>query len=168
MAKVSQSEFEPIESRVPESLMRRLILDAATSKYGTQAGKMRLRKQLTDAQFSACKWFDELNARYQVALCSPGGIKTSTGERVSKGNPPDPFSPLGWDIAEDEHLLVRRFDAARKAAMEGGLTQFKLFWFVVIEDGIPTGYACPLAVAKVADLIEAYRSRDSKRKGKRR
>jgi hypothetical protein len=144
------------------------VLDAAGQKYGTQYGRMRLRGQLTDPQFQACKWFDELYGRYLAALDRPRGIKTSTGEQVSKGHPPDPFSPIGLKIAADEHLLVKRYEAARLAGMSCGLVQFKLFWFVVIEEGVPTGYAGPLAVARVADAIEAYRSRDSKRNGKKR
>jgi hypothetical protein len=168
LTKSKDREFEAIDERVPESLLRRLVLDAAGQKYGTQYGRMRLRGQLTDPQFQACKWFDELYGRYLAALDRPRGIKTSTGEQVSKGHPPDPFSPIGLKIAADEHLLVRRYEAARMAGMYCGLVQFKLFWFVVIEEGTPTGYACPLAVARVADAIESYRSRDSKRKGKRR
>lgn len=163
MAKVS--EFEPIDSRVPESLMRRLVLDAAGQRYGTKYGAMRLRGQINDAQFSACKWFDELHARYLAAL-EVKGIKTSTGERYSKGHPPDPFSPVGWDIADAENILVRRYDAARLAGLGCGRVAFKLFWFVVIEEGMPTGYACVKAVGDVSAAIEDFRTRDSKRKRK--
>lgn len=168
MSKAGEKEFEPIDERVPEALLKRLVLDAAGPRYGTQYGRMKLRGQLTDPQFLACKWFDELYERYLVALDRPRGIKTSTGEQVSKGHPPDPFSPIGLKIAAEEHVLVKRYEGARMAGMSCGRDQFKLFWYVVIEEGIPTGYACPLAVARVADAIEAYRSRDSKRKGKRR
>lgn len=168
MSKAGQSEFEPIDARVPESLLRRLVLDAAGQKYGTQYGRMRLRGQLTDPQFQACKWFDELYRRYLAALAAPGGIRTSTGERISKSHPPDPFSRIGKKLAAKEHVLVKRYEGARLAGLSLGVVQFKLFWFVVIDDGVPTGYAGPLAVARVADAIEDYRSRDSKRKGKRR
>jgi hypothetical protein len=54
------------------------------------------------------------------------------------------------------------------AALACGLTKFRVFWFVVIDEGEAVGYASSKAVADVADAIDAYRSRDSKRKGKRR
>jgi hypothetical protein len=168
MSKAGEKEFEPIDERVPEALLKRLVLDAAGQKYGTQYGRMRMRGQLNDPQFQACKWFDELYARYLSALERPRGIRTSTGEQIAKGHPPDPFSPIGLKIAADEHVLVKRYEGARMAGMSCGVAQFKLFWFVVIEDGMSTGYACPVAVKAVADAIEAYRARDSKRKGKRR
>ena len=110
----SEGEFTPITKRAPESLLRRLVLDAAGALHATPFARMRLRGTLTAGQYSAGNWFAELEKSYRETLCSPRGIQTSTGERHSKSNPLDPFSAVGWDIATAERKVIRKFDDARR------------------------------------------------------
>ena len=155
----SEGEFTAITKRAPEALLKRLVLDAAGSLYATPFARMRLRGDLTEGQYSAGNWFAELEKSYREALCSPKGIQTSTGERHSKSNPLDPFSPVGWDIAVVERKVIRKFDDARRAGMACGRDKFKLFWFVVIDGAAPVGYTAAIAVKDVCTALEKHRTR---------
>lgn len=155
----SEGEFTPITKRAPEALLKRLVLDAAGAIHATPFARMRLRGDLTESQYSAGNWFAELEKSYREALCSPKGIQTSTGERHSKSNPLDPFSPVGWDIAVAERKAIRKFDDARRAGMECGRDKFKLFWFIAIEGGAPVGYTASTAVREVCSALDKHRTR---------
>ena len=155
----SEGEFTAITKRAPESLLRRLVLDAAGALYATPFARMRLRGDLTEGQYSAGNWFADLEKSYREALCSPKGIQTSTGERHSKSNPLDPFSPVGLDIAAAERKVIRKFEEARRAGMECGRDKFKLFWFVALDGAAPVGHAAKTAVKDVCAALERHRTR---------
>lgn len=161
------NQYLSIEKRPPETLIRRLLTHAA-GEYGTPHGQMMLRGELTKSQYAACKWFDELYRGYLRAIDGPKGIRTSTGQRIDPGHAPDPFSPIGWDIAADEKNTVRAFDSARIAALSSGHIKFRMFWYVVV-DGVgewldlkSKGY-----IKDVADALDKHRSRGWKSRRKK-
>lgn len=161
-------EYLSIEKRPPETLIRRLLTHAA-GEYGTPHGQMMLRGELTKSQYAACKWFDELYRGYLRAIDGPKGIRTSTGQRIDPGHAPDPFSPIGWDIAADEKNTVRAFDSARMAGRVVGESSFRIFWSVVIRDWSPESLYQRNCVKRVSDALDKHRSRGwkSRRKDKR-
>jgi len=160
-------EYLSIDKRLPETLIKRLLTHAA-GEYGTPHGQMMLRGDLTKAQYAACKWFDELYRSYLKAIDGPKGIRTSTGQRIDPGHAPDPFSPIGWDIATDERNTVRAFDSARMAGMACGEPVFKTFWWVVIDNHEATSRFCRSKVILVAAALDKHRTRSwkSRRKSK--
>lgn len=161
-------EYLSIEKRPPETLIRRLLTHAA-GEYGTPHGQMMLRGELTKSQYAACKWFDELYRAYLKAIDGPKGIRTSTGQRIDPGHAPDPFSPVGWDIAADEKNIVRAFDSARIAGLSRGEGRFRAFWLVVIDGESPIGHHQKSAVAIVADALDKHRGLSSRhRRGRRK
>ena len=105
---------------------------------------------------------------YLKAIDGPKGIRTSTGQRIDAGHAPDPFSPIGWDIATDERNTVRAFDSARMAAMACGLNQVGVFWNTVIEGIEPMGHSEKKFVKSVAAALDKHRTRSwkSRRKSK--
>jgi len=165
--KSEAKEYLPLEDRPPESLLKRMLLTHASGEYGTPHGRMLLRGELNSGQYAACKWFDDLYGRYLAAIDRPRGIRTSSGERIEPGHAPDPFSPVGWDAAIVEQITVKQFDSARMAAMACGLYKFRSFWFVVIEDTDPVGYADKRAVAEVAMAVDKHRTRSWKSRRKK-
>lgn len=160
-------QYLSTEKHAPEALIKRM-LGFASAENGTPCGLMMLRGELTKAQYGACKWFDDLYRAYQKAIDGPKGIRTSTGQRIDAGHAPDPFSPIGWDIARDEKSTVRAFDSARLAALACGEGRFRAFCRVVIAGDSPQTYDQKRAVAIVADAIDKHRSRGwkSRRKSK--
>lgn len=159
-------EYLSIEKRPPETLIRRLLTHAA-GEYGTPHGQMMLRGELTKSQYAACKWFDELYRGYLRAIDGPKGIRTSTGQRIDSGHAPDPFSPIGWDIAADERNTVRLFESARMAALVGGERKFRAFWHLVIDGGEFSSIVDRHLVKYVADALDKHRSRGWKSRRKK-
>lgn len=160
--------YHQVKERVPESMIKRLM-DMAGAEYGSPHGLMMARGELTKSQFAACNWFYELYRSYLKAIDGPKGIRTSTGQRIDPGHAPDPFSPIGWEIAADERNTVRAFDSARLAAMACGEDRVRVFWNVVIKEIDPRGHYEKTFVKDVADALDKHRSRGwkSRRKDKR-
>lgn len=162
----SADDYLSITKRAPEALLKRLALDAAGQLHATPFARMRLRNEITEAQYAVGNWFAQLEHEYRRAIGSPGGIRTSTGERITKSHPPDPFSATGWNIAASERSAVRKFESARMAGMESGRVRFKHFWFVVVDGGMPVGYVATKAVQEVCSALDKHRSRNWKSGGK--
>jgi hypothetical protein len=164
---MSEDGYLEVKDRMPESLIKRMM-DFAGPEYGTPCGLMMVRGEITKSQYAACKWFEDLYRGYLKAIDGPKGIRTSTGQRIDPGHAPDPFSPVGWEIAADERNTVKAFDSARMAGMARGEGRFRCFWSVVIRDETPLNYDQKMATAIVADAIDKHRSRGwkSRRKSK--
>jgi hypothetical protein len=159
-------QYLPVKDRTPESMIKRMM-DFAGPEHGTPYGLMMLRGELTKSQYSACNWFDELYRSYLRAIDGPRGIRTSTGQRIDAGHAPDPFSPIGWDIAADERNTVRAFDSARLAGMACGQGRFMVFWSVVINEDSAVTYDQKRAAAIVADALDKHRTRSWKSRRKK-
>lgn len=157
-----------VKDRMPESMIKRMM-DFARPEYGTPIGFMLVRGEMTRGQYSACLWFEDLYRGYRKAIDGPKGIRTSTGQRIDPGHAPDPFSPVGWDIAADEKNTVRAFDSARIAGLARGEGRFRAFWLVVIDGESPIGHHQKSAVAIVADALDKHRGLSSRhRRGRRK
>lgn len=155
---MDDSNYLPPSKRLPETLIRR-ALECSGREHGTPHGLMLLRGELTKTQYAACNWFEGLYEKYLTAIDRKRGIRSSTGERVDRGHAPDPFSPVGWEIAADEHAVVKRFDSARMAGMTCGEGRFKVFWCVVIEGDQPLSRDQKGAVGIVSNALDKHRSR---------
>jgi hypothetical protein len=162
---MNDDEYLSIEKRPPETILKRIILDAAGREHGTPCGRMRLRGQLNERQFDACYWFDGLYERYLAAIGKARGIRTSTGERRDSGYDPDPSSEAGMEVSAKEAQAVAKYNAARVVAMGAGAADFKHFWKAVIDGEEPDSIE-RISVTKVASVLEKYRSRGWKSRRK--
>lgn len=151
-------QYLKVKDRVPEAFFKRLM-EMGAAEYGTPYGRMEARGDLTKSQGSACRWFYELYQAYLEAIDGPKGIRTSTGQRIDAGHAPDPFSPIGWEIASDEKKTVKAFDSARLAAMACGEDRVRVFWNVVIKEIEPIGHSEKTFVKDVAQALDKHRTR---------
>lgn len=165
-----EPEYMPVASRAPETSLRRLeglLAQVGSAELGTQIGMMKLRGEITEAQWSACDWFAQLDAKYLLALDAKG-VKSGSAELTSKAEPPDPLtSETGLRAAKRDRATVAEFDSAYLAAMACGRGEYLLFRDVVVDDAVPT-WAGRRAVQTVSEALRRHRAADSRhRRGRR-
>lgn len=164
-------EFQEIAKAAPESVVKRLaamVRDAAASgEYGYQYGFMKIRGELNEAQFAACKWFDELHNRYLAAI-EARTLMSPSAEPLGRAEPSDPIvSERGKALSKREAATVAEFESARLAGLACGGERWDDFMWTVIDDMPPTGLA-KRSVVKVADALVIHRRLGSRhRRGRR-
>lgn len=161
-----EPEYMPVASRAPETSLRRLevlLAHAGSPELGTSIGFMKMRGDITEAQWGACDWFAQLYGRYMVAIDAKG-VKSGSAEMTSKAEPPDPFtSDAGKKTAKKDEATVKEYRAAELAALVCGRGNFLMFLDVVIDDAVPT-WPARRAVEEVATALAIHRRRESKRR----
>lgn len=121
----------------PETVIRRMKMAVVNqllgAEYGTVAALMRARGQLTDGEYEAALWFQQLYLNYCRAIGVKPLIAREYG-RVSRGSPVDPESPSGSRINRRDRIFVERYGAAYRALRDRGPAVCDSFYRFVIDD----------------------------------
>jgi hypothetical protein len=157
-------EHVGIDKQAPESLIKRtraMMRDAASEK-GAELGFMVIRGQITEDEYAACRWFDELHARYLRAIDAKE-IKSASLSPGDKAEPPDVFSEVGQKRARGERQTVAEHDSAVLAGRACGSEHWRLFIRAVVLGEPPTS-ASAWALKIVARALDKHRRLSSKRR----
>lgn len=163
--KAVEPEFLPVAAGAPETSIRRLeafLARVGSAEEGTQVGLMKIRGEISEAQWAACDWFAQLHEKYLLAMDAKQ-IKSGSAELVSKAEPPDPFSDAGKTAAKRDAKIVAEYRSAQLAGIVCGGDNWKFFCRVVLEEMVPH-WPARRAVDAVSRELAAHRRRESKRR----
>ena len=165
-----EPEYLSIAERMPGTRMKqmeeyaRLVGDPS---FGFPVGRMKMMGDFgkeAGPRYEACMWYFTLHTEYHKIIGSKG-ISPQSMSLESKSQSADPDSEAGQSVSRREEKIIRRYKAARSAAMGAGVDNFAGFVSVVIEEREPS-WATKNAVVRVADALRRHRSL-SRRKSQR-
>ena len=166
-----EPEYLSIADRMPAAKMKRMEEYARLTgdrSFGFPVGKMKMMgdfgKTEANPRYEACVWYFTLHAEYHRIIASKG-ITPQSMSLESKSQSADPDSDAGQAVSRREEKIIRRYKAARSAALAAGVDNFAAFVSVVIEEQEPS-WALKMAVVKVADALRRHRNL-SRRKSQR-
>ena len=165
-----EPEYLSVADRMPAGKWKRMeeiAHMAGDPHFGFPIGKMKMMGDFgkeANPRYEACVWYFTLHAEYHKIIGSKG-ISPQSMNLESKSEAADPDSEAGKAVSRREQKVIRRYMAARSAAIGAGLDNFAAFVFVVIEEQEPSWQA-KNAVIKVADALRRHRNL-SRRKSQR-